>query len=316
MTAAERGRLLDRRLLLLTGKGGVGKTTVAAALAVEAARRGQRPLLVEMGHRASMRSVFEVAEVGFLPRPVGHGVACMSIDFDLAVVDYIASHVPSRRVAQAIAKNRVLERLFAAMPAVGEVATLHALHRRLEEMDGTKPRWSPVIVDLDATGHALMFLQLRQSVGGLIGAGPMRRLVDHVADLVADPARCRLCLVTLPDELPVTETLELHARLSTSGTVAFGPTFVNRVPGVELTEASGMKLATLRARVEALAPDLLADVRFAEDRLVAHDRAERQIARLREALGDEVVELPQLGGARLPAERLSELAAIALGGER
>ena len=316
MTSAESGRrldLLDHRLVLLTGKGGVGKTTVAAALAVEAARRGGRPLLVELGHRASMRSVFEVAEVGFLPRPVGHGVSAMSIDFDLAVVDYIATVVPSRRLARAIASNRVLERLFAAMPAVGEIATLHALHRRLEEMDGTRPRWSPVIVDLDATGHALMFLELRQAVGGLIGAGPMRRLVDHVADLIADPARCRLCLVTLPDELPVTETLELYARLQASGSVTFGPTFVNRVPGVELAGESALRLSALRSQVSD-APELLADVTFAQERLVAHMRAEEQVARLRASVFGDVVELPELGGARLSAERLVQLAAIATGG--
>lgn len=305
--------LLDRRLVLLTGKGGVGKTTVAAALAVEAARRGGRPLLVELGHRASMRSVFEVAEVGFTPRPVGHGVSAMSIDLDLAVVDYIATVVPSHRLARAIAKNRVLERLFAAMPAVGEIATLHALHRRLEEMDGTRPRWSPVIVDLDATGHALMFLELRAAVGGLIGAGPMRRLVDHVADLIADPVRCRLCLVTLPDELPVTETLELHARLEAARSVAFGPTFVNRVPGTELAGISGERLHELRARV-AGEPELHADVVFAQERLVAHTRAEEQVARLRASLPGEIVELPELGGARLAADRLVQLAAIATGG--
>jgi arsenite/tail-anchored protein-transporting ATPase len=319
VTPVQRGRqieprqLLDHRLVLLTGKGGVGKTTVAAALAVDAARRGGRPLLVELGHRASMRSVFEVAEVGFVPRPVGHGVSAMSIDLDLAVIDYIATVVPSHRLARAIARNRVLERLFAAMPAVGEIATLHALHRRLEEMDGTSPRWSPVIVDLDATGHALMFLELRQAVGGLIGAGPMRRLVDHVADLIADPAQCRLCLVTLPDELPVTETLELHARLSASGSVAFGPTFVNRVPGVELAGESVARLAALRSLVQG-APDLLADVAFAEERRVAHERAEAQVARLRASVPGDVVELPELGGARLSAEELIALAAIATGG--
>lgn len=315
---AARAGLLGRRLLLLTGKGGVGKTTVAAALAVEAARRGGRPLLVELGHRASMRSVFDVAEVGFVPRDVGHGVHAMSIDFDLAVVDYMATHVPSRRLARAIVSNRVLERLFAAMPAVGEIATLNALHRRLQEQEGGRLRWSQVIVDLDATGHALMFLELRSVVGGLMGAGPMRRLVDDMADLIADGSRCRLCLVTLPDELPVTETLELHARLAAAESVAFGPTFVNRVPRVDVGAASVEELEALGTQV-AGDPDphaeLAADVAFAKNRFIAHDRAEREVARLRERLGDAVVELPELGGARLRPEQLRTLAALATGGD-
>jgi hypothetical protein len=295
----------DARLLLLTGKGGVGKTTIAAALAVDAARAGRRPLLIELGHRASMRSVFDVAEIGFEPRSVGHGVYAMSVDFDLAVTDYMATHVPSRRLAKAIVGNRVLERLFAAMPAVGEIATLNALHRRLTEMDQGRPRWNPVIVDLDATGHALMFLELRQVVGGLMGAGPMRRLVDEMADLIADPDHSRLCLVTLPDELPVTETLELYARLSAAKSVTFGPIYVNRVPEPPLSAADLPPLDALAASAD---PDVRDDVAFARGQARAAERARVQIERLAAGVDVPLVPLPQMGFARLSEAQLVEIA--------
>ncbi len=296
----------DVRLLLLTGKGGVGKTTIAAALAVDAARAGKRPLLVELGHRASMRSVFGVGELGFEPQPVGHGVHAMSVEFQRAVTEYMATHVPSRRVAQAITKNRVLERLFAAMPAVGEIATINALHHRFIETRDGRPRWDPIIVDLDATGHALMLLELRQVVGGLMGAGPMRRLVDDVATIIADPERARLCLVTLPDDLPVTETLQLHARLSAAQSVTFGPVYVNRVPTVPLTAA---QLPALDAIATEGDPELAADVAFARGRLQTVDRARAQIQRLHEQLPETIVELPELGVGRLSQSQLIELAA-------
>lgn len=305
--------LLAHRYLLFTGKGGVGKSTLTAALAMEAAARGLRPLVVELGHRATMRSVFGVDAVGFTPRPVGHGVHAMSVEMDQAVVEYMAQHMPSRRIARAIAGNQVLERLFRAMPAVGEIATVNALHRLEAERDAAgRPRWAPILVDLDATGHALMFLELRQVVAHLMGAGPMRRLVDEMAEAFADPRRTRLNLVTLPDELPVTETLELYARLRDAGSVAFGRVFVNRVPrtGLPGHEASVEALRAGAARGGDA--ELLADAELAARALESELAARRQIERLREHLPVPIVELPRLAAARLRPADLHQLGAVAL----
>jgi anion-transporting ArsA/GET3 family ATPase len=254
-----------------------------------------------------MRSVFDVSEIGFVPRPVGHGVHAMSIDLDLAIVEYLATHLPSRRLAKAIAGNRVIERLFAAMPAVGEIATLNTLHRRLAETDGDRPRWDPVIVDLDATGHALMFLELRSVVGGLMGAGPMRRLVDDMAEHIADPQRCRLHLVTLPSELPVTETLQLYERLTAARSVTLGAIFVNRVPELALRPGDVAGLDALEAEAEGDA-ELAADVRFARARIDEVAQAAASVQRLREVVGLPLVELPELSVARLGAPQLHDLA--------
>lgn len=314
--------LLDHRFLLFTGKGGVGKSTLTAALAIEAAARGGSPLVVELGHRATMRSVFGVDAVGFKPRPVGHGVHAMSVEIDQAVVEYMAQHVPSRRLARAIVGNQVLDRLFRAMPAVGEIATVNALHRLEAERDAAgRPRWAPILVDLDATGHALMFLELREVVRHLMGAGPMRRLIDDMATLFADPARTRLNLVTLPDELPVTETLELHARIAAARSVAFGPVFVNRVPrsGLRGQETTVERLRDAAERHGDA--ELRADAELALRTLAAERDAGRQIERLREGLGSSqgaaatptVIELPGLTAARMQIDDLRRLGRAALG---
>jgi anion-transporting ArsA/GET3 family ATPase len=312
--------LLEHRFLLFTGKGGVGKSTLTAALALEAASRGMRPLVVELGHRATMRGVFGVDAVGFTPRAVGHGVHAMSVEMDQAVVEYMAQHIPSRRVARAIVSNQVLERLFRAMPAVGEIATVNALHRLEAEVDSAgRPRWAPILVDLDATGHALMFLELRQVVAHLMGAGPMRRLVDEMAEAFADPRRTRLNLVTLPDELPVTETLELHARLQSAGSVAFGRVFVNRVPNTGLAGLTGAVTALRDAAARGGDAELLADAELAVRAIEAERAARRQIERLHQGLGEglpvpvPIVELPRLGAARMPLADLHRLGAMALG---
>lgn len=306
--------LLDHRFLLFTGKGGVGKSTLTAALAIEAAGRGMRPLVVELGHRATMRSVFGVDAVGFSPRAVGHGVHAMSVEMDQAVVEYMAQHVPSKRLARAIVSNQVLERLFRAMPAVGEIATVNALHRLEAEQDAAgRPRWAPILVDLDATGHALMFLELRQVVAHLMGAGPMRRLVDEMAATFADPRRTRLNLVTLPDELPVTETLELHARLQSTGSVAFGRVFVNRVPSTGLEGLDDAVTALHEAAARAGDAELLADAELAARARAAERAARRQIDRLRAELPVPIVELPRLTAARMQVADLRRLGGVALG---
>ncbi len=233
-------RLLDRRLLLFTGKGGVGKSTVVAALAVEAARRGQRPLIVELGHRASMQSIFGVPHIGHEPIAVTADgkVWAANLDLDEAIVDYVVEQVKIRRVARSITSNRTLQGLFRAAPAVREVAMLNKL--RLFEREQTRgrpstPRWGPILVDLDATGHALMLLDMPQILGTLLSGGPLRGLIDTLTGLFTDPSRTLLNLVTLPAEIPVQETLELHERLVRSRSIQLGALFINQVPPPPLT---------------------------------------------------------------------------------
>ena len=306
--------LLGHRFLLFTGKGGVGKTTVVAGIAVEAAARGRRPLIVELGHRASMRSVFRAPEIGFTPRAVGHGVHAMSVDIDLAVVDYMADHIPSKRIAKAIATNKVLERLFKAMPAVGEIATVNVLRKLEAGKDGSgRPQWDPILVDLDATGHALMFLELRQVVGGVMGAGPMRRLVDEVADMFADPQMTRLNLVTLPAELPVTETAELYQRLAAQRSVSFGRLFVNRVPLDALPPGSDANIQRIAAAAVAGGDvELAADAHFAARAQADLAEGKRQIERLATLVPLPPVLLRQRSAARLDPADLREIGAMAL----
>ena len=112
---------------MFTGKGGVGKTTLVAALATEAARRGRRPLVIELGHRASMEAVFGVGEVGYVPRDIGRGVHAMNLDFESALAEYFEEHIPIQRVAKTIMKNKTLQKFFHAAPSVSEVATLNKI---------------------------------------------------------------------------------------------------------------------------------------------------------------------------------------------
>ncbi|MCB9750266.1 MAG: hypothetical protein H6713_09725 [Myxococcales bacterium] len=330
----DRISLLRRRLLLFTGKGGVGKSTVVAAIAEAAARRGQRPLIVELGHRASMQDIFlgraggsgrrRAPKIGHEPvavRPDG-GVWAMNIDLESALFDYVVEQVKVKRIARMITGNRTLDRLFRAAPAVREIVMLNKLRQleRQQQADGA-PRWSPILVDLDATGHALMFLEMPRMLRKVIAHGPLRGLVDSLTELFTDRQRTTLCLVTLPLEVPVQETLELYHELTELHEVSIGGMFINQVPAAPLDDAAIAALDELETRARAsddvaAQREVLADVTLARRMVASYRHARAQVERLRE-LGLPTAELPRMylrSGEALDLEALGERALTGLEG--
>jgi arsenite-transporting ATPase len=301
--------LLDRRLLLFTGKGGVGKTTVVAALAIEAARRGRRPLVIELGHRASMEAVFQIDEVGYAPRDVGRGVHAMNLDFESALAEYFEAHIPIQRVAKTIMKNKTLQKFFHAAPSVSEVATLNKISAlEAERGPGGGPRWDPIFVDLDATGHALMLLNLPGVMRGLIGDGPLRRLVDGFSGLLSDPRRTILSLVTLPLELPAQETVELYTQLTKHHDVALGVLFVNQVPPRPLNPKQAGMLDRLDHKAKTVGIETLVDdVAIARRAMRYHANARGQINRLLREIDMPMVELPSVASRVLDLDTIGKL---------
>ncbi len=277
----------DRRLHLFTGKGGVGKSTVVAASALAAAQAGRRPLIVELGHRATMGAIFD-APVGADPTPVAPGVHALNVDFHEALTDYVAEQTRVRALAKRIVASDAIARFFAAAPAVSEVVTLRRLERLVDEEQRGRPRWDPVLVDLDATGHALMFLALPDVFADLATRGPLAAFLRSLTALLSDRERTALDLVTLPDELPAHETRELHAAVEAKGHVPLGRLVINRMPPEPLSAAT-------RARLPALAAaGMEAEVKLAERLEREHERALQIANELEEALGMPTVRLPEL----------------------
>jgi anion-transporting ArsA/GET3 family ATPase len=196
-------------LHLFTGKGGVGKTTLVAALALASAAQGRRPVVVELGHRSSLAGVLGLAPgaIGHAPTEVVRGVWASNVSLEHALADYLARRVRSRALGSRIAASRGLATFFEAAPAVPELLAL-------EHVAELMARFDIVLVDLDATGHALMFLELPALLSDVAPAGPIGELVRGLGAILGDAARTRVHLVTLPLALSVEETLELEAELS------------------------------------------------------------------------------------------------------
>lgn len=279
---------LDVPLSLFTGKGGVGKSSVVASVAVAAARRGKRPLVVEMGHRASMRDLFGAGEIGLSPVQIHDGVWACNLDPKSTLRGYVHRYVPFRGWADRVLEHPALQRFYGAAPAVAELTALTHIGWLAEE------GYDPVLVDLDATGHALMMLELPAVLGSLGARGPVKRALKGIEQWLHAPGT-RLHIVTLPGALPVQETLELYGQLTAHPEVQLGAIVVNRVPQLpaQLTEAR-LELLTDLGRGAGL-PELEADVALAATRLREFRAASQSLRHLARE-----VPLPQVRLARLP----------------
>jgi arsenite/tail-anchored protein-transporting ATPase len=300
---------LERRLQLVTGKGGTGKTTLALALGLAHAARGKRPLVVELGHRASLGAHFareaagERLVIGHEPSIVSAGLCAVNVDPDQATRALVLRSLPSRRFARYAMSAAPVRAFLGAAPAVAEVATLDRLRHFVDDTD-----FDPILVDGDATGHARMLFGVSAVLAGLGASGPVGALMERFASVFADPALAAVHVVALPTSLAVEETLALRESLRSSGKVALGHTILNRVEG---GAARGLPLERLRAIEDTLAPRHGA---LASE--VALLRADGERGRRADVLGQRLAvdgALPIRVHERTPAElELEGLAALGL----
>lgn len=186
-------------VVYVTGKGGVGKTTVAAALAVQAARQGQRAALVE----------FDDGESG--ARALGHNpehVTHVVLSYDRALVDTLGALLGAKIIARALVSHGAMRRLIRAVPALREFAFLD----RVREL-ASRRQFDCIVVDLPASGHALDWLRVPQAFCRFLGRSPLGNLGRRIHEEVVADGRCEVVVVTLAEPLVVKETEQLCQRL-------------------------------------------------------------------------------------------------------
>jgi anion-transporting ArsA/GET3 family ATPase len=218
------GDLLDRKLLLVTGKGGVGKTTVAASLALLASERGKRTLVCEIDAKGDVAAVFETQRTGFQEREILPRLFAMTMDTEASLREYLALNLKVPFATRIGPLARIFDFVATAAPGVREILTVGKLAYEVRQ-----GRYDLVVVDGAATGHVVGQLAAPQAVNELVQVGLVREQTRWMLDILSDPARTGLVAVATPEEMPVSETIELAARVRSETIVDLAAVVVNRV---------------------------------------------------------------------------------------
>lgn len=312
--------ILDHRLLLITGKGGVGKSTTAATLAVAAARTGRRTCLVEVEERHTMPALFDTAEWDFTEREVRPGLFGIAVDPEDSLQQYLEMFYGAKRLSKLVVHTTAVDFATNAAPGIKDVLLIGKVKEieRRRDPDG-RFHYDLVIVDAPPTGRIVNFLRAPEATIQLVNIGPIRQQAQSVVDMLTDPARTRAVLTTLLEEMPVTETIE-GARSLHELDVAVGPLIVNRVlpPRFDADVAdhlTGVDSEHLAARAKSAGADIDAE---AIETLVSHADAYRARLALQDAmrqtLAEELaqprIELPERFAEHFGPEEVNALAEI------
>jgi arsenite-transporting ATPase len=285
--------LTAARVVVVAGKGGVGKTTVTAVIARAASSAGLRVLVVELDGKPALAQLVPDLEV-------------MPISAPEALDEYLRDN-GFARIAKRLNRTGVIDMVGTAAPGIDDIVVLGKI-KQLERSG----QWDLVVVDGPAAGHAITFLTSAAGLADSVRSGPVRTQADEVLELLHDPQRCQVVLVTLAETTPVNEVIETAYALEDQVGVQLGPVVVNGVDlGVELPAASAM--SSIVGHLDAATAGALTDA--ADFRRSRREMERQELARLAEQLPIPQIVLPARLVAGLVADDVTDLAA-GLGGLR
>ncbi len=289
--------LHSTRLIFVTGKGGVGKSTAAAALGQALAKQGRRCLVIETDTYSALADLLTLALAdGQIHQVTGvPGLSVQNLMSEDALVHIIRQFVPSERVSRSVIQNRVARVFFKAAPSVNEFSILNRVLAYYQQSERNTPVYDHILVDLPASGHAVTYLNVPQTLHGMMrGIGKFATLASDIDTLVRDPKRCAIVAVCLPEEMPVNETIELSDAFKAQLKRGLTLTILNMVHDAPFDPALDDAFARLDDAHGAGDGPLARVASGANLARQWFDRDRQYVALLRERLDGDIIEVPML----------------------
>ena len=316
--------LFDRKLLIVTGKGGVGKTSVACALGLLAAERGKRVLIVETGAQEKVASLFDRPAAGHVEQRVADNLYAFNLDPKTSFESFLVLKIaPVRYLVQKFLNTNVIQYFMEAAPGWRELITLghiwFFLEEKIDPQTGRHP-YDLVIFDAPASGHVRSMLRVPEVVTEAAKSGPLYSWSKTVSEFLADPEKTKLLIVTILEEMPINETVELFQAAENHLRISIGPIFANGVHPPLFTpeelhafsrmdeNGSLLRLFEEITGKEAYARSLLASI---HSNLKRQRVSDAYLGQLKGAIEEGAfVEIPELFTPEFKVEALREMAGI------
>jgi anion-transporting ArsA/GET3 family ATPase len=300
--------LLDKRLVIVTGKGGVGKSTVALAMGVAAAAEGRRTIVCEVSSQEHTSQVFNRAEVGFHEVEMAENLWAISIDPDEAMREYLLIQLKVRAMRDLLYRSRIFGYLAAATPGLRELVTIGKIWEvALPDRKVKKGReYDLVIVDAPATGHGVAFLQTPRTFANVARVGPIKAQAEALETFLVNHRKTGVAIVALPEEMPVNETATLEQTLTEDVGVSVDRVYMNALYPERFSASEAARLEPVSQNGDG-AVRAACRAALSERRRAAAQR--EQLARLTELVEAPVRTLPFIFEPELGAEQIGQLSA-------
>lgn len=300
--------LFDKRLVIVTGKGGVGKSTVALAMGLAVAERGKRTIVCEVASQENLSRRFHRAEVGYHEVELEDNLWAISIDPDESMREYVLLQLKVRAMRDLLFRSRVFNYLTAATPGLRELVTIGKIWElTLDDRKAKRgQKYDLVIVDAPATGHGVGFLQTPRTFANVARVGPIANQAETLHRFITNHKRTGVAIVSMPEEMPVNETATLEHELVSTVGVAVDRILCNGVYPERFSADDETALAGALDRADGAARVAVRAALGERRRSVAQ---REQLARLEEMTEAPVTTLPFIFEPELEQEHLLRLGA-------